>query len=194
MKDDRALLTFNERGALSQLLSVEEHLQQLPPGVNNSWCVKKHSLLCCDHHLAEAINHASRIDPQLAERYRRVKDQAERVLQPSGSGALPNLGDVAKLRNAMRQAFGDPTATGKSCGCKTGRCKSSICSKDRSGMSGLGSCCDGDTPAVKAAKAGAIAAGVGWLFGASPVLSFGVGAAAQVLLGQGTGPGGRLLS
>lgn len=128
MKNDRKLLTFNERGALSQILSIEEHLQQLPSGVDNSWCVQKHSLLCCDHHLAEAVNHASRIDPLLAERYRRIKIQAERVLKPSEPGVLPKLGEVARLRNSMRQAFGDPTAvSGKPC---------SICSKDNAGMKG----------------------------------------------------------
>jgi hypothetical protein len=124
----KELLTFNERGALANVLAVEEHLAQLPPGVNNSWCAEKHSLAAVDHHLKEAVNHASRISPKKAHGYRLLLAKAERVLQPSAPGSLPQLGAVANLRNDMRAMFGDPTLADRSC---------SVCSKDRN-MSGLG--------------------------------------------------------
>lgn len=127
MTPDERLLDYNKRGALSSLLAVEEHLAQLPPGVNKSWCAKKHSLICCDHHLSEAVNHASRIDPRLAEQCRKLKAEAEAVLRPGDHGYLPSLGDVAKLRNGLRRAFSDPTL---GVGCKT-------CSQD--GLAGLSS-------------------------------------------------------
>jgi hypothetical protein len=120
MSGDRALLAYNEQGALSNCLAIEDHLASLPPGVNNSWCAKKHALLCCNHHLAEAINHASRISPELGERYRALRLEALAVLQPDVNSPLPSLGDVAKFRNSMRRAFNDPTLK-ESC---------SLCSQD----------------------------------------------------------------
>jgi hypothetical protein len=126
--NDLELLRYNQRGALAQLLAIEEHLQQQPPGVPSSWCARKHTLLCCDHHLAEAVNHASRIDPRLAETCRALRAEAERVLQPHRPGAPLDLGAVARLRNRMREVFGDPTlAPSSSC---------SVCSNDQ--LAGLG--------------------------------------------------------
>lgn len=122
------LLDYNQRGALAHVLAVEEHLQGQPAGVNNSWCAQKHALLAVDHHLSEAVNHASRIDPQLAERYRKLKLLAEHVLKPSSPGELPDLAAVAGLRNTMRAAFGDPTLNSD--------CP--VCSKDTHGLMGLG--------------------------------------------------------
>lgn len=115
-----ALLDYNRRGALTGLLAIEEHLQQLPQNADRSWCVKKHALLVCDHHLAEAVNHAARQDPRKAEACRKLRALAEEILKPSEPLHLPNLGDVAKLRNALRSVFSDPTLV-ESC---------SICSKD----------------------------------------------------------------
>jgi hypothetical protein len=126
MSDDRGLLSYNQHGALSNCLAIEDHLASLPAGVNNSWCAKKHAMLCVNHHLAEAVNHASRISPQLGERYRALKEEAERVLRPGLREPLPTLGEVANFRNAMRHTFGDPTLV-ESC---------SLCKKD-GGMSGL---------------------------------------------------------
>ena len=105
----RALAGYNARGALANILAVEEHLAQMSPGEKRSWCVKKHSLLACDHHLGEAINHVSRYDPRAAESLRRVRERAERTLRPGDPNYLPQLGDVAKLRNSLRHAFRDPT-------------------------------------------------------------------------------------
>lgn len=117
-KGDRELLAYNEQGALSNCLAIEDHLASLPPGVNNSWCAKKHAMLCVNHHLSEAVNHASRINPQLGARYRQLRDMAAGVLKPDVRAPLPVLGDVAKFRNAMRRTFGDPTLE-ESCGvCK----------------------------------------------------------------------------
>jgi|GEM_PF-3468308 len=103
------LLDYNKRGALASLLAIEEHLQQLPADVDRSWCVKKHSLVCTDHHLTEAINHASRVDPQKAALCRKLKAAAEKVLRPGDPMHLPRLQDVAALRNELRRAFNDPT-------------------------------------------------------------------------------------
>lgn len=127
MSDNQGLLSYNEHGALSNCLAIEDHLASLPPGVNNSWCAKKHAMLCVNHHLAEAVNHASRISPALGERYRALKVEAEQVLRPGLKQPLPTLGEVAAFRNRMRQAFGDPTLV-ESC---------SLCKKD-GGMAGLG--------------------------------------------------------
>ncbi len=124
----RALASYNKRGALANLLAVEEHLAQLSPGEQRSWCVKKHSLLACDHHLTEAINHVSRYDPRAAEDLRRVRDAAERTLRPGDPRYLPQLGDVAKLRNSLRRAFRDPTLG-------AGR---GVCAKDGSALGALG--------------------------------------------------------
>jgi len=126
VSDDRGLLSYNQNGALSNCLAIEDHLAALPPGVNNSWCAKKHAMLCVNHHLAEAVNHASRISPQLGARYRALKVEAERVLKPDVRKPLPSLGEVAAFRNSMRRTFGDPTLV-ESC---------AVCRKD-GGMSGL---------------------------------------------------------
>jgi hypothetical protein len=118
-KGDRALLSYNENGALSNCLAIEDHLASLPPGVNNSWCAKKHAMLCVNHHLSEAVNHASRIDPQLGARYRKIRDLAAEVLKPDVRAPLPALGDVASFRNTMRRAFNDPTLTESCAVCKS---------------------------------------------------------------------------
>jgi hypothetical protein len=126
--NDRELLAYNEQGALSNCLAIEDHLASLPPGVNNSWCAKKHALLCCGHHLSEAINHASRISPELGNKYRALKDEAVRILRPGMHEPLADLGQVAAFRNHMRRVFGDPSLK-ESC---------AICLKD-GGLSGLDS-------------------------------------------------------
>jgi len=125
MTPDERLLDYNKRGALSALLAVEEHLAQLPAGERKSWCANKHSMIACDHHLTEAVNHASRIDPGLAAKCRQLRAKAEKVLRPGDLGYLPDLGAVAKLRNDLRRAFDDPTL---GAGCQT-------CRQD--GMSGM---------------------------------------------------------
>lgn len=126
MSGDKALLAYNQQGALSNCLAIEDHLASLPPGVNNSWCAKKHAMLCCGHHLSEAVNHASRISPELGARYRSLRSEAEQVLKPGLDQPLPSLGDVAKFRNHMRRVFNDPTLV-ESC---------SLCKQD--GLGGLG--------------------------------------------------------
>jgi hypothetical protein len=123
--NDLALLRFNERGALSSLLAIEEHLQKAAPG-SSAWCCRKHALTCIDHHLAEAVNHAGRIDPRKAEELRRLRLQAELVLHPNRPNAPIHVGDVARLRNQARAVFGDPTMS-SSCG---------VCAKD--GLAGFG--------------------------------------------------------
>jgi hypothetical protein len=115
------LLDYNKRGALVGLLAIEEHLQQLPMNADRSWCVKKHALLVCDHHLAEAVNHASRRDQRKAEACRRLRVAAEAVLRPGDALHLPKLEDVSRLRNQVREVFSDPTMADESC---------SICSRD----------------------------------------------------------------
>lgn len=126
MSNDQDLLSYNKHGALANCLAIEDHLASLPPGVNNSWCAKKHAMLCCNHHLAEAVNHASRISPELGAKYRALKNEAIRVLRPGMNDPLPRLGDVAAFRNSMRHVFEDPTLT-ESC---------ELCKKD-GGLSGL---------------------------------------------------------
>lgn len=127
MSNDQDLLAYNQQGALANCLAIEDHLASLPPGINNSWCAKKHALLCCQHHLTEAVNHASRISPELGNQYRSLRDRAIRVLRPGMNEPLPQLGEVAAFRNALRRAFGDPSLT-ESC---------SLCKKD-GGLGGLG--------------------------------------------------------
>ncbi len=146
--NNRALLSYNEQGALSNCLAIEDHLASLPPGVNNSWCAKKHAMLCCGHHLAEAINHASRISPELGDKYRRLRNEAVRALRPGMREPLPKLGDVAAFRNHMRQVFSDPTLI-ESC---------ELCSKD--GLAGLPSRPYGPVPFLAAGVAG-VAMGLG---------------------------------
>lgn len=150
--DDQKLLKYNERGALSHVLALEEHLQQLPYGADRSWCARKHALLALDHHLAEAVNHASRFDANKASRIRSVRAEAEEVLRPAADGRLPDLGRVAGLRNRIRAAFGDRTLE------KQGQC--SVCAADQ----GMGALVPAGTPWYRSPIAWAGIAGLFWLW------------------------------
>ena len=118
IKDPAAqeLLNYNNRGALSHMLAVEEHLQQLGgKEAPHSHCVRKHSLLAVDHHLSEAVNHASRIDPAIADDYRDFRERAQRVLRLDGQDLRQppkeplDLGEVAAMRNDFRRMIGEST-------------------------------------------------------------------------------------
>jgi len=149
VSDDRGLLDYNKRGALANCLAIEDHLASLPPGINNSWCVKKHAMLVCGHHLAEAVNHASRISRDLGARYMELKRQAEKTLRPGLSDPLPSLGEVAAFRNDMRRVLEDPTLV-ESC---------ALCKKD-GGLGGLQGTGHSDSlPGILLATAFAVVAG-----------------------------------
>lgn len=99
---EEKLLAYNNEGIMGNLLSAEEHLSE-PADINNTWCVKKHLTLASQHHAKEAINHASAINPKLANKYKQFKEKLDDARQE------PTLARLRNLRNEFREISGDPT-------------------------------------------------------------------------------------
>ena len=111
MDSEHKLLEFNNENVLGNLIAIEEHIVNSDGDkINDSWCIQKHgkySLL--HHHMAEAINHASAVSPELADGYRKLKTEFEKIIEK------PNLASVREFRNKFRTFIGEKTV-GKKCG------------------------------------------------------------------------------
>lgn len=100
-------LEWNQEMALSHLLTMEEHYKDLSVDkVPHAWCLVKHYLLACNHHVEEAIGHAERAGKS-ARPYREFRAKLRKL------NAYPqpkfNLDDLIALRTEWRQIIGDPT-------------------------------------------------------------------------------------
>lgn len=103
------LLKWNEMKALSHMLAMEEHLQDLSPEeAIHSWCLLKHHLLATQHHLSEAVGHAERAgyDSTPYRLFRQKLLDLNVYPEPHIS-----INDVVKLRTEWRVIISDPTLT-----------------------------------------------------------------------------------
>jgi len=101
---------WNQRKALSHLLTMEEHMKELDEeDIKHGWCIVKHYLLALDHHVEEAIGHAERlgVDSTLYRSYHEKLEKLNAYPQPAFT--LPQL---LKLRTEWRQIIQDPTLVG----------------------------------------------------------------------------------
>lgn len=107
VESEENLYKYNTRKALSHLLAIEEHLREI--GENdiscNTWCTKKHYLLCDEHHMDEALSHAPKHmkEPLRAIR-RKIKDWYE-----NSSELEERIAGIRDLRNEFRQVINDET-------------------------------------------------------------------------------------
>jgi len=100
-------LEWNQRSALSNLLIVEEHMLSLKKEeIPHAWCIVKHYLLACDHHVQEAISHTERLGLD-SSKYRDFhKKLSEIGMYPQPKITVP---EVVALRTEWRYIIGDPT-------------------------------------------------------------------------------------
>lgn len=101
------ILEWNKRRVLSCILSIEDHMEELPEqDIPHSWCNVKHYLLALDHHLLEASGHAERagLPNDEIKRFRQKLLDLNMYPEPHVS-----LLDVVKLRNEWRRIIKDPT-------------------------------------------------------------------------------------
>ena len=104
-------LEWNQRSALSYIMSMEDHMSQLSEGeIAHSWCVVKHYLLACDHHVREAIGHMERLGRD-SSKYRTFHTKLMNLeVYPNPKITLPELVDI---RTEWRYIIEDPTLTGE---------------------------------------------------------------------------------
>lgn len=98
---------WNQRRALSHLLTMEEHLKELEEeDVPHGWCLKKHFLLAVDHHVEEAIGHAERLglDPTPYRNFRNKLLELNVYPQPAFT-----MEELLELRTEWRKVIDDPT-------------------------------------------------------------------------------------
>lgn len=104
-------LKWNQRKALSHLLMVEEHINELDKKeVASAWCAVKHYLLALDHHVSEAIGHTERLglDNSKYKKFRKKLLDLQVYPEPKLT-----VKDVVELRTEWRYIIEDPTLTGE---------------------------------------------------------------------------------
>lgn len=104
-------LEWNQRSALSSFLSMENHMSQITEEeIPDSWCIVKHYLVGCDHHVYEAIGHMERLGRD-SSKYRAFHHKLKKI------GIYPEpkltLREIVELRTEWRYIIGDPTLTGE---------------------------------------------------------------------------------
>lgn len=102
-------LTWNQRSALSYFLSMEDHMLQLTEDeIPHSWCLVKHYLVSCDHHVREAISHRERLGLD-SSKYRAFHNKLMNLdVYPNPNITIPEIVD---LRTEWRYIIEDPTLT-----------------------------------------------------------------------------------
>ena len=104
-------LKWNHRKALSHLLMVEEHINELDKKeVASAWCAIKHYLLALDHHVSEAIGHAERLGLDNSK-YKAFRKKL--LALPVYPEPKISVKDVVELRTEWRYIIEDPTLTGE---------------------------------------------------------------------------------
>lgn len=114
--NDRGLLDFNIKHALSGFISAEEHAIGTDIGID-SWCIQKHlKYSVSGHHLTEMIQLTSEDNPLLSKKLADLKKRVEIVSDN------PSPSKIRDLRNEFRELVNEKTYNAK-CG--------TICALDR---------------------------------------------------------------
>ncbi len=116
-ENESKLLDFNYNGALTNLLSAEEHAIGANDISTNSWCQKKHLRLALGHHTLEAIELTSKNNPETSKKLREFKEKVEKREKEGNLTA----GELRDFRNEFREITGDKTLS----------CKDKVCSLDK---------------------------------------------------------------
>ena len=104
-------LEWNQRSALSSFLAMEDHMSQITEEeIPHSWCIIKHHLVGCDHHVREAIGHMERLGRD-SSKYRAFHNKLMSLnVYPEPKITLSEL---VELRTEWRYIIDDPTLTGE---------------------------------------------------------------------------------
>lgn len=102
-----SLLEFNQEGALSNMLAMEEHLNgQNNNGLTiNTWCFKKHGLIAKNHHMSEMKTLLESENPEKAKQLSSFMSEFDTAMRRSN----PSSSEIRNLRNEFREIIGDPT-------------------------------------------------------------------------------------
>jgi hypothetical protein len=90
---------------------MEDHMSQLTEDeIPHSWCIVKHFLVGCDHHVREAIGHMERLGRD-SSKYRAFHNKLMNLdVYPEPNITIP---EVVELRTEWRYIIEDPTLTGE---------------------------------------------------------------------------------